>query len=66
MVLFGHTHSFCVRLEGGILMVNPGHLKVEDKRGEATFAMLDINNRNVDVKILNMKETVRSHSSFQL
>jgi putative phosphoesterase len=65
IVLFGYSHSFCAKLEGGILMVNPGHLKAEDKRGEATFAILDINN-NVTVKILNMKEEVKSQAAFQL
>lgn len=65
IVLFGHSHSFCAKLEGGILMVNPGHLKTEDKKGEATFAILDINN-NVTVKILNMKEEVKHQADFQL
>ena len=65
MVLFGHSHSFCVKLEGGILMVNPGHLKTEDKRGEATFAILDIN-KDVTVTILNMKQEVKLEASFQL
>ena len=66
IVLFGHSHSFCAKLEGGVLMVNPGHLRAEDKKGEATLAILDINNRDVDVKIVNMKEEVKSQASFQL
>jgi hypothetical protein len=66
IVLFGHSHSFCARVEGGVLMVNPGHLRPEDKRGEATFALLEIDDRNIDVKILNMKEEVKSQAGFQL
>ena len=66
MVLFGHTHSFYAKLDGGILMVNPGHLKAGDKKGEATFAILDINNEQVGVKILNMKGEVKHQASFQL
>ncbi len=66
MVLFGHGHYFYSSLEGGILMVNPGHLRAEDKMGEATFAILDINNRNAEVQILNMKEEVRFQESFHL
>jgi len=65
IVLFGHSHSFCAKLEAGILMVNPGHLKTEDKRGEATFALIDIN-KNVTVTILNMKQEVKLETSFQL
>ena len=66
MVLFGHSHYFYSSLEGGILMVNPGHLRAEDKMGEATLAVLDINDRDVEVRILNMKEEVRFQESFQL
>jgi hypothetical protein len=65
VVLFGHSHSFYAKLEEGILMVNPGHLKTEDKKGEATFAILDINNE-VTVTILNMKQQVQFEASFQL
>jgi len=65
IVLFGHSHSFYAELEGGILMVNPGHLKNEDKRGEATFALLNIN-KDVSVTILNMKQEVKLEASFQL
>ena len=65
IVIFGHSHSFYAKLEGGVLMVNPGHLKADDKKGEATFAILDINN-SVTVKIINMKQEVKLEESFQL
>lgn len=65
MVLFGHTHSFYTKVEDGILMINPGHLKAEDKKGEATLAIVDIK-KNIDVKILNMKGEVKHQVSFQL
>jgi len=65
IVLFGHSHSFGAKLEGGILMVNPGHLKTKDKRGEATFVLLDIN-KDVTVTILNMKQEVKLEASFEL
>lgn len=65
-VLFGHGRSFSARVEGGILMVNPGHLRADDRKGEATFAVLDINNEVVGVKILNMKGEVKLEKSFRL
>ena len=65
IVLFGHSHSFCAKMEGGILMVNPGHLQTEDKKGEATFALLDIN-KDVTVTVLNMKQEAKLEASFQL
>ena len=67
IVLFGHSHSFYAKLEGGILMVNPGHLKADDKKGEATFALLDINkNSTVTVLKLNMEQEAKVEASFQL
>lgn len=66
IVLFGHSHSFYARVEDGILMVNPGHLKAEGKGGEATFAILDISNRNIDVKMVNIKKEVKRLANFQL
>jgi len=65
IVLFGHSHSFSAKMESGILMVNPGHLRTEDKKGEATFALLDIS-KDITVTILNMKQEVKLESSFQL
>ena len=65
IVLFGHSHSFYAKLEGGILMVNPGHLRADDKKGEATFALLDINS-GVTVTILNMEQEAKLEASFQL
>jgi len=65
IVLFGHSHSFYAKLEGGILMVNPGHLRTDDKKGEATFALLDINS-GVTVTILNMEQEAKLEANFQL
>ena len=65
VVLFGHSHSFYARLENGILMLNPGHLKVEDKKGEATYAILDIN-KAIEVRIFNMKGEVKREEIFEL
>ncbi len=65
IVLFGHSHSFYAKLEGGILMVNPGHLGIDDKKGEATFALLDINS-GVTVTILNMAQEAKLETNFQL
>ena len=66
IILFGHSHSFYASIEDGILMVNPGHLGAEDKRGEATFAILDISNGNIDVKMVDIKNEVKHLANFQL
>ena len=46
-------------------MVNPGHLQTEDKKGEATFVLLDIN-KDVKVTVLNMKQEAKLEANFQL
>ena len=65
IVLFGHSHAFCAKMENGILMVNPGHLQTADNKGEATFALLDIN-KEIIVTIMNMKQQVKLETNFQL
>jgi putative phosphoesterase len=43
VVAYGHTHIPEARLENGVLWVNPGHLKDEDKQGHPpSFAVLDL------------------------
>ncbi|UCD19736.1 MAG: YfcE family phosphodiesterase [candidate division WOR-3 bacterium] len=43
VVLYGHTHLPEIRQEKGIIFINPGHLKNEDKRGSpASFAFLEL------------------------
>ena len=43
VVLYGHTHLPEIRNEKGIIFLNPGHLKNEDKRGSpATFAFVEL------------------------
>ena len=64
IVLFGHSHSFSAKMVGGILMVNPGHLRAEDKKGEATFAILDINIKTIGVEILDMKGEAKFKKTF--
>lgn len=42
VVLYGHTHVPEVRVEGRVLLFNPGHLKDEDKKGyPPTYGLLE-------------------------
>lgn len=61
IVLYGHTHIPAIGIEGNIYLINPGHLKLDDKRGyEPSYAVLEINKDtiNVSIKRLNSKEIV--------
>jgi uncharacterized protein len=53
IILYGHTHHAEIRLEDGLLYVNPGHLKsAMDKNAQPSFGLLEIQDKNVSVKII--------------
>ena len=55
MVLSGHSHIPAVKDEGGVIWVNPGHLKDDDKKGyPPTYALLEIADRQVRVRIIDL------------
>ena len=55
------------KVHDGILFVNPGHLKKEDKKGfPPTFAILDIEDRKVTVRILDLKNKTKLEERFEL
>jgi len=64
VVLYAHTHLPAIEEKGGVLLVNPGHLKTEDRKGApASFAVLDFEAGRVKVKIVDLikRETIRSY-----
>jgi len=55
IVFFGHSHIPCLEKEEGILFVNPGHLKPEDKKGfPPAFSVAEINSEQIKVKIIEL------------
>jgi len=55
IVLYGHTHIPEVRVEGGVLFLNPGHLKDEDKKGyPPTFGLLDLEEEGARGRIFEL------------
>jgi len=57
VVLYGHTHIPKIEGAEGVLWVNPGHLKSEDKKGyPPTYAILDFGPQEVQVSIFSLKE----------
>lgn len=54
VILYGHTHKAEIKLDDGLLLMNPGHLKSSmDKQNKATFGLMEIQDNNVSVQILN-------------
>lgn len=55
LILFGHTHIPEAKEEGGVLWVNPGHLKDEDKKGyPPSYALLEIEGEEVKARIVDL------------
>lgn len=55
MLLYGHTHIYSIGSEGGILLVNPGHLKEENDKGNPpTFSEIEIDDKEIRVKIIGL------------
>lgn len=55
MVLSGHSHIPAVKDEGGIIWVNPGHLKDDDKKGyPPTYALLEVSGNAVRVRVIDL------------
>lgn len=67
VVIYGHTHIPKARKEKGIIWINPGHLKDEDKKGyKPTMAIVEFNPGNLKVKIIELvskKEFLSGHFS---
>jgi putative phosphoesterase len=55
VVLYGHTHSPELADKNGILFVNPGHLKTNDKKGHpASYAVLDVGRNEIRGRIVEL------------
>jgi len=51
VLLFGHTHIPLVEVRNGVLCVNPGNLKDDDKKHGPTYAILRINEDEIEATI---------------
>lgn len=67
LVFYGHTHEYAIKQENGVVLVNPGHLKTTDKKGfQPTYALLDIEERHIRIRIVGLNGEVRLEKEFQL
>jgi putative phosphoesterase len=59
IILYGHTHKAELKLNDGLLLMNPGHLKSAiDKHEKASFGLIEVQDLHVSAKIsdLNFEE----------
>lgn len=53
-IFYGHTHIPTLEIKEGILWVNPGHLKGQDKKGyPPSFAVVDIQGQSIKADIFD-------------
>jgi len=56
-VLYGHTHIPDASMDQGVVFINPGHLKDEDKKGSLpTYALVEFGEHDVIVEIYRLKD----------
>jgi uncharacterized protein len=56
IILAGHSHRYEIKLEDGVLYMNPGHLKGPlDKNMPPTFGMIDITENGLTAFIFDLK-----------
>jgi len=72
IILHGHTHRPEIKLDRGLLILNPGHLKSDlDKNVKPSFGVLDIQDKDVtatlystDFKEINKVHCIRSEQGL--
>lgn len=57
VLLYGHSHEPHISTKDGILYVNPGHLKEEDKKGRhASYGLMDVDRNSIKVRIVEAED----------
>ena len=57
VVLYGHTHVPELKQDAGIIFINPGHLKNEDKRGfPPTFGCIELTIDKLVARIYRLRD----------
>jgi len=63
IILYGHTHMPNLEMKEDILWLNPGHLKIDDRKGyEPSFGILDLKEYEATGKIIDFKTKHRIES----
>jgi putative phosphoesterase len=67
VVLYGHTHIPEIRQERGMIFLNPGHLKNEDKKGfPPTFGYIEVTISKLVLRIYELRDyTLRQEERFR-
>jgi len=65
VILYGHTHSYKVEKQLNCIYINPGHIKNQIDRGNmATYAILEISDEAIKIKIKQINCNLREVYTF--
>ena len=62
---FGHSHVLGAEFIDGVLFINPGSILLPRQRVEKTFALLEMNEKHIDVRFETLAGKVVAHKTFQ-
>ena len=58
ILLYGHTHIPTAEVRNGVLVMNPGNLKEDDKKHPPTYGLLKLTLKQAEVKIFDAESDV--------
>ncbi|MBU1487927.1 YfcE family phosphodiesterase [bacterium] len=65
MLLYGHTHIYSIDFDQGVILINPGHLKAENDKGNPpTFSEIEIGDEEIKVRIIGLNYEIILEEEF--
>ncbi|MEY8348709.1 metallophosphoesterase [Bacillus cereus] len=65
VVCFGHSHMLGAEFIDGILFINPGSILLPRSRKEKTFTLLEVNEKDIEIRFETLDGKVVAHKTFQ-
>ena len=66
VVCFGHSHVLGVEIIDDILFINPGSILLPRSRREKTFALLEIQESEIEIRFLTLDGSIIAEKTFQI
>ncbi|SFK00344.1 MULTISPECIES: metallophosphoesterase [unclassified Bacillus (in: firmicutes)] len=66
VVCFGHSHILGAEIIDDILFINPGSILLPRSRREKTFAVLEIQEGQIDIRFLTLEGVTVAQKTFQI
>ncbi|MCP1125376.1 YfcE family phosphodiesterase [Bacillus sp. AFS018417] len=66
IVCFGHSHILGVEIIDDILFINPGSILLPRSRREKTFALLEIQESEIDIRFLTLDGATVAEKTFKI